>query len=134
MYVHYTARKGWLGYMIINTHRHKYPKRYYISKKKKKLNRDETKIERDKLIIKRLPLIYLNGHNQHPDEQDQADDPKSKCSVPFAADCVLFEPGKGFEGYAGGLFVVDIGVASGGDGALLRLISVLVPMVIICRC
>lgn len=63
-------------------------------------------------------LIYLSGHDDHPDQEDESNDPECKDSIPFVADCVLFQPGERVEGDAVDFVVRDVGIAGCGDVAL----------------
>lgn len=74
-----------------------------------------------KSIIKTTLVIHLSSHNHHPDQENQSDDPESKCRIPLRTDGVLFQPSQGIDGDAADVVVVDVAVAVGGYIALYSL-------------
>lgn len=63
-------------------------------------------------------VIYLAGHDDHPDQKHQADDPEGEDGVPFTADGVLFQPGERVERDAGDFLRRHVCVAGAAYVAL----------------
>jgi hypothetical protein len=91
-------------------------KNKYIEKLQRKSKR-----RKNQSIIKTTLVIHLSSHNHHPDQENQSDNPESKCRIPLRTNGVLFKPSQGIDGDAADVVVVDVAVTVGGYIALYSL-------------